>query len=476
MIKRYLNGRKCAILGLGVSNLPLARYLCKIGQPPLIYDKTAVENLGENAAEFQACGAEFFVRDGDFSDIEGQVVFRSPGIRPDRIGLCKDAVLTSEMQLFLQLTPSKVFAVTGSDGKTTTTTLTGMLLQTECDLRKSGNTYIGGNIGKPLLCESESMTENDFCAVELSSFQLMNMSCSPFAVAITNISPNHLDWHTGMEEYISAKKNIVGEHTRRFVTNAECEETLRIARELSQEKEIQLVLFSSKKQTYSDIFCDIFPAHGGIAVYEKNGYITVDDGNEAREVLALSDINVPGKHNVENFMTAIGLTFGYVRNEAFSLAAREFYGVEHRLELVRELDGVRYYNSSIDSSPTRTAAALSALKNERIVLICGGYDKKIPYAPLAEAICEHGGIHTVSLTGDTGEKIFDEIEKYRASTGKGKNTVLRYSKDFSDAVAYAHRSAGEGDCVLLSPASASFDAFKSFAERGKVFKELINKL
>jgi UDP-N-acetylmuramoylalanine--D-glutamate ligase len=317
------------------------------------------------------------------------------------------------------------------------------------------------------------MTENDFSVLELSSFQLMGISCSPQYAAITNISPNHLDWHTDMGEYICAKRNIVGDNTKRLVTNAECDETLRLARELAGREKLEIVLFSSKKQSYNDIFADIAPVGGGVAVYEKDGYITVDNGKECVRALCVSDICVPGRHNVENYMTAIGLTWGQVDMGVYSRVAREFFGVEHRLELVRELDGVRYYNSSIDSSPTRTAAALSALARQRIVLICGGYDKKIPYAPLAESICKHGGIHTVSLTGATGEKILCEIEKYRSATGLGKDITVHYSKDFADAVSFAHACAKSGDCVLLSPASASFDAFKNFAERGKTFKNIV---
>ncbi|MBO7311121.1 MAG: UDP-N-acetylmuramoyl-L-alanine--D-glutamate ligase [Clostridia bacterium] len=476
MIKEYLNGRRCAILGLGVSNLPLAQYLCKIGQPPLVYDKADARELGEQAIELKKSGAEFFVRSGEFFDIDADVVFRSPGIRPDKISVLREAELTSEMRLFLTLTPARTFAVTGSDGKTTSTTLTGRFLQAECERNGQGRAFVGGNIGTPLLCDCEQMTKDDLCALELSSFQLMDASCSPTAAAITNISPNHLDWHTGMHEYISAKKNIVGEGTRRFVTNAECEQTMEIARELSQKDKLQIVLFSSKKQSYSDIFGDIAPRGGGVAVYVSDGEITVDNGTNKKAVLAVSQINVPGRHNVENFMTAIGLTHGYVSDEVYTLVAKCFYGVEHRLELARKLDGVRYYNSSIDSSPTRTAAALSALDGKSIVLICGGYDKKIPYEPLARAICEHGGVHTVSLTGATGERIFDEIEKYRAKTGIGHNIVLNYCKDFKGAVDYAHGAAKKGDCVVLSPASASFDAFKNFAERGRVFKDIVSQL
>lgn len=477
MIKEYIGGRSCAILGLGVSNLPLAEYLSENGIKLSVYDKRTPSVLGERAADLADGGVKFYERDGRFDGIDGEVIFRSPGIRPDRISAVQpNAELTSEVELFLKLTRARTFGITGSDGKTTTTTLTGMLAEAYCQARGEGRVFVGGNIGKPLLCECPQMTEKDIAVLELSSFQLMTLKDAPECVAVTNISPNHLDWHTGMEEYIAAKKNIVGERTKRLVTNADCAETVKLARKFAERDGLEIFLFSSEKSTYAEIFGGIKPRGGGTALYVSDGYIVADGGTSARRLLKVADIRLPGRHNVENYMTAIGLTLDTVPVEAYSRLARSFGGVEHRLELVRELNGVRYYNSSIDSSPTRTAAALSALADESIVLICGGYDKKIPYTPLAEAICRHGGIRAVSLTGATGEKIGREIERYRQKTGLGEKIILCYHGDFDEAAAYACEIAGKGDCVLLSPASASFDSFKNFAERGNHFKQLINGL
>lgn len=472
MIKEYIGGRSCAILGFGVSNVPLAEYICREGLQLSVYDKRNAAELGEKALQMEKAGVKFFRRDKLFSDIEEELVFRSPGIRPDKIETAEGAELISETELFLKLTPARTFAITGSDGKTTTTTLTGKFLEAA----NGGRTFVGGNIGKPLLCECESMTPEDNAVLELSSFQLMTSSEAPEYAAITNISPNHLDWHTDMAEYIGAKMNIVGERTRRLVTNADNEDTLKAARHFSGRTELEIFLFSSAKHTYEEIFGDMADVTHGVAVYVKEGYIIADDGQHTERLLDISDIQIPGKHNVENFMTAIALTYGLVPCGVYTDVAKSFHGVEHRLELVRELDGVRYYNSSIDSSPTRTAAALSALAGESIVLICGGYDKKIPYAPLAEAICRHGGVHTVSLTGATGEKIGREIEAYRTQKSCGSEIELCYNAEFSDAVEYARQSARAGDCVLLSPASASFDAFKNFAERGAFFKETVRAM
>ncbi len=477
MIKEYIGGRSCAVLGLGVSNLPLAEYLAENGISLSVYDKRAPSALGARAEELARGGVRFYERDGRFDGIDGEVIFRSPGIRPDRISpILPNAELTSEVELFLKLTRARTFAITGSDGKTTTTTLTGMLAEAHCQACGEGRVFVGGNIGKPLLCECPQMTEKDMAVLELSSFQLMTLKDAPEYVAVTNISPNHLDWHTGMKEYIAAKKNIVGERTKRLVTNADCAETVKLAREFAERDGLEIILFSSQKNSYSEIFDGVEPRGGGTAVYIRDGYIIADDGTSARRLLKVADIRLPGRHNVENYMTAIGLTLDMIPIEVYSRLASSFGGVEHRLEFVRELNGIRYYNSSIDSSPTRTAAALSALANESIVLICGGYDKKIPYASLAEAICRHGGIRAVSLTGATGEKIGREIEQYRNKTGFGEKIKLCYHGDFDEAAAYACEIAGKGDCVLLSPASASFDAFKNFAERGNHFKQLINGL
>ena len=473
LIKDFVRGRSCAVLGLGVSNLPLVNMLCDMGVEVTVYDKKSAEELGDEAKDFAERGVRF-VCDGAFENITEELIFRSPGIRPDKTGienaLASGAELTSEMELFLRLTKARTFGITGSDGKTTTTTLTGKFLGAA---NKDGRTYVGGNIGEPLLDKCEGMTEADNAVLELSSFQLMNLCDAPEYVAITNVSPNHLDWHTDMSEYVRAKKNIIGERTKRVVTNADCFETFRLACEVMEWEDVEIVLFSSSKAGYSEIFGNLKPACKTRAVYVCDGYIRASDGEREERLLCLDDIRIPGKHNVENYMTAIGLTLDLVPCEVYGEVAREFFGVEHRLEFVRRVDGVDYYNSSIDSSPTRSAAALSAMQNKSLVLICGGYDKNLPYAPLAEAICTHGGVRAVSLTGATGEKIRMEIEKYQAENGSGNDILIEYNKDFQSATEAARTMAREGDCVLLTPASASFDAFKNFMERGNTFKNII---
>lgn len=481
-ILEYINGRSCALLGLGVSNLPLAELLCRNGIKLYIYDRKAPRELGDAAERLERMGAQYSVCDKSFEGLCGDVLFRSPSIRSDVSGIkqavARGAELTSEIELFLKLTPARTYAVTGSDGKTTSTTLTGRFLSAAL-AEKGARAYVGGNIGTPLLDKCSEMRPSDAAVLELSSFQLMTLSDAPERAAITNISPNHLDWHTDMDEYIEAKKNVIGERTRRLVTNAECETTLRLAHEYAETARDgrELFLFSSKKSSYAEVYASFSElCVKAYAVYVRKDVIYVSDGTTETEVLPCEAIKIPGRHNVENYMTAIALTFGDVPTDVYVREAQSFYGVEHRLELVRTLGGVDYYNSSIDSSPTRTAAALSAMSDRHVVLICGGYDKKIPYAPLAAAICEHGGVRGTVLTGATGEKIRAEIEEYRQKSGKGVDMILEYRQSFDSAFQLARSLAKEGDAVLLSPASASFDAFKNFAERGNTFKRLVREL
>ena len=474
---RYVNGRSCTLLGLGVSNLPLARMLLDAGIELTVADKKSPCELGEAALALQADGARFVSGEACFDRIDGELIFRSPGIRPDINGIeraiDRGAELTSEMELFLSLTDARTFAITGSDGKTTSTTLTGKFLEAHAKRHGAGNVYVGGNIGKPLLTLCSEMDSSASAVLELSSFQLMTLKDAPAYCAITNLSPNHLDWHRGMEEYEAAKRHVIGERTKRVVLNAESEATARIAvEELSLSKR-EVFLFSSRRKSlfeFSEFFNTLGASEGRLrSIYERNGVIVISDGEREEELLRVSDVLLPGRHNIENYMTAMALTYGQVDKDIYTDIARTFGGVEHRLELVRTLDGVDYYNSSIDSSPSRTAAALSALSGRDIVIICGGYDKKIPFEPLARSLCE--SVRAVVLTGATARKIREAIESFPEYDPEV--LALIEKPCFEDAVLAARSLARRGGCVLLSPACASFDAFKNFAERGETFKKIV---
>ncbi len=458
---------RCAVLGFGISNRPLVRFLMEHDAKKItVYDKKSIEELGEEAVIYSSCGVKFVTGDDYLDNIDADVIFRSPGIKDDKgsipAALARGAYLTSEMELFFALTPARIIAVTGSDGKTTTTTLISEILARELEKSGGGSVYVGGNIGEPLLPYVKNMTENDFAVVELSSFQLKTMKQSPWRAVITNLSPNHLDWHTDMEEYIEAKRNICSHpEITLLVTNAENAVTANLA----AEQKGKVTLFSSKT-------CDGASLTGGLperyAVYEKNGEICFFDGKRETVVLQTAEIRLIGRHNVENYMAAIAALEGLVSTESIREIATTFGGVEHRLEFVRELDGVRYFNSSIDSSPSRTTAALMALA-EKPIIICGGYDKHIPFDGLGRVLCERA--KAVVLTGATAPLIADAIE----DADMAKPPVY-LEPDFTEAVLKCRSLAKAGDVVLLSPACASFDTFVNFEARGKFFKKIVMEM
>ncbi len=459
-------GKRVTLLGVGVSNLPLARVIAPICSSLTVRDQKSEESLGETAAELRSLGATLITGDGCFRDIPGgEILFRSPGIRPDRPELveavARGAVLTSEMELFLSLNRCPVFAVTGSDGKTTTTTMTSLLLAPE------GQVFLGGNIGEPLLYRADRIGPQDAVAVELSSFQLMTVDAPVTAAAITNVTPNHLNWHTSMEEYTNAKRNIL-RHAGRAVLNYDNDVTRSIGREIQENGGIPVTYFSLAPLPESLLR----PADG--AVWLDNGVVfTRFPGEGAEELLERRSIRLPGDHNVANLMTAVALTHGFTSAEVIRRVAAEFGGVEHRLEFVRELDGVTYINGSIDSSPTRTAAALSALRDRPVVLIAGGSDKHISYAPLADAIFT-SSVRAVVATGETMRPICESLRDHPLFAQKtADGFLLLTAPTFDDAVRLARETARPGDTVILSPASASFDSFANFMERGRHFKDLV---
>ncbi len=443
--KKYINGKKVSVIGIGISNRPLIRYLVSLGADVTAFDKKTEGQLGDIASELKSIGVSLILGDNYLDNLSGEIIFKTPGMRYDHPSIvkCKEqgSIITSEMEVFFEICPAKIIAVTGSDGKTTTTTLIHTML------KEAGyKAHLGGNIGTPLMTKAEEMSDSDYAVLELSSFQLHTMKKSPKIAVITNITPNHLDWHTDYNEYIEAKKNIMLYQGKDdvLVTNAENE----VTREIGKSAKGKNISFSSKNSA---------------DVYIKEGIIYV--GNN--EVLNISDIKIPGKHNVENYMTAIAAVYGLVNKETIQNVAKNFGGVPHRIELVRTIDGVRYYNSSIDSSPNRTINTLNVFK-EPVVLIAGGKDKGIPYDEIGEPIVNH--VKTLILIGATSKVIDEAVKK----TGKAVPTF--FANSYEEAVNLAKENANPGDVVLLSSASTSFDMFNNFEERGNLFKELVNKL
>lgn len=472
LLRKHFSDKNIILLGFGVSNIPVARGFVGAGLAGsvTVRDAKSFESLGEPARELAALGVRFDC-DTDptrsfTGDMSRAVIFRSPGIRPDAgdlpEALAAGASLTSEIEFFCEHTPARIIAITGSDGKTTTSTLTSLILK---EGYSGGKVYLGGNIGTPLFPLLDEISKDDICVLELSSFQLMTMRSRATRAAITNITPNHLNWHTGMEEYAAAKYNICGRNSSRIVLNA----TDEYCRALASRTDVPITLFSAYRESMAELCGDITADEG---IFLRDGQVILSSGTREEVLLSVSDIKLPGTHNIENYMTAIALTRGIADNSAVERIAKSFEGVEHRLELVREKNGVKYYNSSIDSSPTRTIAALSTFSNKP-TLIIGGRGKKTPYLELAHALYLRAG--AVILTGETADEVSEALASAAAEHPDRALKILR-AEGLEECVRLAERITPAGSAVVLSPAATSFDRFKNFAERGRVFKELVKKL
>ncbi len=452
--KSTIIGKKIAVLGLGVSNMPLIKMLSEIGAVVTGCDKKEEKEFDMASLDIlRKYTKNLYLGDEYLNHLNDQdIIFKTPGIRPDIPALKKarenGVLITSEMEVFFSVCPCTIIAVTGSDGKTTTTTLISEIL------KKSGkNVYLGGNIGTPLLDKASNMKSDDFAVVELSSFQLQTMDQSGDIAVITNIVPNHLDYHKDMDEYINSKKNIFLNQIKsnKLIVNMEND----ITNSFENEANGNVVKFSLHKKVTE-----------GAYVLDNKIYF----GDEF--IMNTTDIRLPGIHNVDNFLAAICATYGLCTKDDIVYVAKHFGGVKHRLEFVRELDGIKFYNDSIASSPTRTTAGLKSF-DQKVILIAGGYDKKIPFDGFGEIIREK--VKTLILVGATSEKIYEEVEKTFKKYGEKLIPAVK-ADSFEYAVKSAKAVAEKGDIVLLSPACASFDMFKNFEVRGDKFKDIVLKL
>ena len=442
-----LKDKKIAVLGLGVSNRPLVRLLLDFGCQVTGCDKTPREKLDGEVLELEKAGCTLHVGEDYLDGVEADVVFRTPGMHPANPAIqalvSRGAQVTSEMEVFFEVCPCTILAVTGSDGKTTTTTLVSEMLKTE------GKTvWLGGNIGTPLLPLVRQMQPSDFAVVELSSFQLMDMKRSPARAVITNLAPNHLDIHKDMAEYVQAKTNIFRYQDESGILILNADNPITAAFRGNG----KTLFFSRQKEADVCLVDGVICRHG-------------------EKVLKTSEILIPGVHNVENYMAAIAMVDGLVSDETIRQVARTFGGVEHRIELVRVKDGVRFYNDSIASSPSRTIAGLRSF-SEKVILIAGGYDKHIPYDVLGPEICAH--VKKLFLGGATGEKIRQAV--ISCPEYDPKALEITDCGSFAPAVRAAAAAAKAGDVVLMSPASAAFDQFKNFMVRGDFYKKLVKEL
>lgn len=454
---KSIKGKKIAFCGIGTSNLPLIELFGRYGAIITACDRRTREQLGENADIAESFGAKLSLGENYLKDLDVDIVFRTPGMRYYMDELVemreKGVVVTSEMELFFDLCPCKIYAVTGSDGKTTTTSIIAEMLKAE-----GKKVHLGGNIGTPLLPIIESIDYDDVAVVELSSFQLISMRKGPDVAVVTNLAPNHLDIHKDMQEYILSKKNLVI-HQNAFsktVLNFDNE----ITKSFIPDCRGKVLGFSRKTNVTNGVYLN------------NNGEIIAVDNGAETIVMNMTSIKIPGMHNVENYMTAIAAVWGDVKVENIVNVANTFAGVEHRAEFVRELDGVKYYNDSIASSPTRTALGTLSLYDFKIILIAGGYDKKIPYDELGKIIVDK--VQLLILMGATGPIIKQSVINAENYT-QGNPEIITVN-NMEEAVAVAREKAVAGDIVSMSPASASFDLYKNFDERGKHFKSLVNQL
>lgn len=446
-----IKDKTIAVCGIGKNNPPVVLQLLEHGAKVIACDKRTREQLGEVADTLEKAGATLVLGEEYLDHLDADLILRTPGMKP-YLPAFENArrqgkTVTSEMELFFDFCPSPIFAVTGSDGKTTTTTVIAGLLES------AGKTvHLGGNIGRPLLPVIEQIETDHAAVVELSSFQLTRMNKSPYVAVVTNVAPNHLDWHTDMQEYIDAKKNLVLHQAAdgRAVLNADNEITASFANDCP-----------------ADVrwFSRLHPVENG-AFLGSDGILYAVENGEKTAILPATDIRLPGVHNIENYLAAFAALWGMVPPETMARFAREFSGVAHRCELVRTRNGVRWYNDSIGSSPSRTIAGLQAF-DRKVVLIAGGYDKHIPYDPLGPVAAQT--VKAAVLMGATADAIETVIRAHSSLP------IYRVA-NMQEAVAKADEITSEGDVVFMSPASASFDMYTNFEERGNHFKCLVEEL
>ena len=454
---KYIKGKEVAIIGLGVSNLPLLDYLYAKEAKVTIFDNKERDKISnEILNKIENYNFKCFFGENSFENLKNfNLIFRSPSVLPTNKYLLEEssrgAIVTTEIELLMKMCPCKIVGVTGSDGKTTTTSLINAIL-------KEGGyrTHLGGNIGTPLFTKLSEIEPTDILVLELSSFQLMGMEVSPNISVITNITPNHLNIHKDYEEYIESKKNIFKYQTENdtLILNYDNE----ITRNCAKEAKGKVIFFSSKDKI-------------------SNGYIV--DGNIIKKcedgvrlhILNTEEVILRGNHNYQNIATALAATESLVNIDTAVKAIKTFKPVEHRIEFVREIDNVKWYNDSASSSPTRTISGLNAF-HEEIVLIAGGYDKNLEYSPIAKPIIEK--VKTLILFGQTSGKIFEAVKKELDK--ENKKLDIHLCNNLKETVELAKKLAKPGQVVLFSPASASFDQFKDFADRGHQFKNLVNNL
>ena len=458
-LQALVRGKKVAFIGAGVSHKPCIEMFSSMGAEITLCDqKKSLAEFGAYADTLSRLGVRLSLGEHYTDGFRGQdMILRTPGyefFKPElQAAIAAGTTVTSEVELFFEYCPCEIVAVTGSDGKTTTTTLIARMFEAA-----GRRVFLGGNIGAALLPQLPEVAPQDVAVAELSSFQLISMRRSPKVAVVTNVTPNHLDHHKDMQEYIDAKRNILlwQEPPCRAVLGFEND----ISRDMQADCKGEQVWFTRLHDTDRGAF---LRRADDTLCYAENGVTT--------PVLPRAEIQLRGLHNVENLLAAIAAVWGRVPVEAMRQVGSTFTGVEHRIEPVRRLDGVMYYNDSIASSPTRVIAGLRSF-DQKILLIAGGYDKKIPYEPLAPEILAH--VKVLVLMGATGPRIEKAVREHPAFAASGLKIL--HAGSMQKTVELARASAAPGDIVSLSPASASFDLYPNFEVRGQDYKRIVNAL
>ncbi len=453
----YIRYRKVAIIGLGVSNLPLLEYFHEKKAKVTVFDSREIAEMPKEIMDkITEYSMEFSLGKNYLSKLQGfDLIMRSPSCLPTVPELEEEAergaIVTTEVELLMKMCPCKIIGITGSDGKTTTTTLISEII------KAGGYTcHVGGNIGTPLFTKLAEIKQEDIVVLELSSFQLMGMEISPDIAVMTNITPNHLNVHKDYQEYIEAKKNIFKFQNKEGILIVNYDND--ITREASLQARGKVIYFSSKHKL-------------------DNGYIVDEEmikkceDKLRKHLLNTKEITIRGKHNYENIAAAIAATSTLVDIDTATEVCKSFKGVEHRIEFVKEINNVKWYNDSASSSPTRTISGLNAF-DEEIVLIAGGADKNLDYTPIAKPIVNK--VKVLILMGETAGKIFNCVKEEEEK--QQKEIKIYTCNSLNQAVILAKRNAEPGQVVLFSPASTSFDMFKNMYDRGRQFKSILEKM
>ncbi len=456
-MKDELTNKRIVILGLARQGKALARFAVGVGAEVIISDMRSEEQLQATLEEIADLPLEVVLGGHPLSLLANSDVLAISGGVPTDSPIVQEAhrrgiPVTNDSLEFMKRTPATVIGITGSAGKTTTTALTGSMLQAA-----GRKTWVGGNIGRPLISELAMMQSGDIVVQELSSFQLQQWSESPPVAAVLNITPNHLDRHKNMAAYTQAKSNILHFQTRQDVAVLSADdpgannlETMAHGRvrKFSLEREVSDGAFFSGKQ------------------------IWLADGKDARPLCHVNEIPLRGRHNILNVQAAAVLADSVgVGMKAIRSSIRGFSGVEHRLELVRTINGVQFVNDSIATAPERAMAAIDSF-SEPLILLAGGKDKEMVWESWASIVSAR--VHAVVLFGELGKQLEELLQDCKTANGHGP--IIIRVKSLDEAVTVASANARPGDVVLLAPGGTSFDAFVDFSVRGEKFRQLVSDL